>query len=149
MNLKKLKTLVLDVDGTLVSAKQPVDHEGRKVYKYFHTRDSVCIRKLLEHGYNVLLVTSSSWLGVEMWAKKIGCEYIYTKHKHELGLDWDTVLSVGDDYYLDKQMLDMSAEACIVSDADIRLLKCNDYVILDTKGGDGIMSELIYRFDLL
>lgn len=148
---REINHIVIDIDGCLVDNKQDIDEEGRKISKKIHCRDTVAIKKLLEAGYKVTLITNSSWLGMELWSKKLGCDYIYCKGNkadHE-GINWDEVLSVGDDYWLDKDMLDKSKESCVVRDADIRLREYGEYVVLDTKGGDGIVNELIYRYDLI
>lgn len=148
--INKIKHILIDIDGCLVDNKQHIDEEGRKISKKIHCRDTVAIKKLLDEGYRVTLITNSSWLGMELWSKKLGCEYIYCKgNKADIDINWDEVLSVGDDYWLDKDMLDKSLESCVVKDADIRLRDCGEYIVLDTKGGDGIVNELIYRYNLI
>ena len=144
----KLKTILIDVDGCLVDARCALDETGNKVHKYFHARDSVAIRKLVEKEYRVIVISNSSWKGVKHWCKKHGCEYMHVQNKADIDIDWSTTLSVGDDYWLDKDMLDKSYEACVPADADIRLLEGEDYLTLITKGGDGIVNEMMLAFDL-
>jgi len=53
-----------DIDGCLTDGKIWVDHQGN-IIKSFNNKDIGAIKELISMGYQVHLVTASSWPGAE------------------------------------------------------------------------------------
>jgi len=59
VDYKKIKTLVVDLDGVLTNGRYSVFEDG-KIFKSFHTRDFDAMRRLEENNINVIVLTQSS-----------------------------------------------------------------------------------------
>lgn len=142
---KIITTIVIDLDGCLTDGKQRIDQNGQKVFKTFHARDRQTIRRLLSSGYRVIVATADDWPGAKHWVESIvgengaQAEFIHTRKKHELPVDWQFAFGVSDDYE-DVHFLEKCAMAVAPMDADpriqVRRLKVN--------GGCGI-AEWVER----
>ncbi len=144
----QVNILLLDVDGVLTDGKQTVSSRGER-FKTFHTRDNRAIREFIAHGWEVHLVTTSTWSGLQHYANNLGVE-IHT------GITKDTATiqsivhgkwydAVGDDVF-DIEMLLGANKAWCPRDADRRLLELTGVGMLDTSGGNGVIAELAMRY---
>jgi len=145
--MNNITTIVLDCDGVLTPAHQNISADGSKKFKSFNCRDITALRKLSDN-YRIIICTADEWLGTKAWAEKIGVEYIYSKVKHRINVDWSTTLMCADDYFLDKEALLQSAYACIPFDGSTLFYNVSDIHRLETKGGEGIVEELILEYKL-
>ena len=145
--MSKITTIILDCDGVLTPAHQNVGADGSKQFKTFNCRDISALRRLSDY-YRIIICTADEWPGTKIWAEKVGVEYIYTKAKHKIDVDWDSTLMCADDYFLDKEALILSRHACIPFDASILFYDVPDIHRLEIKGGDGIVEDLILEYKL-
>lgn len=136
-----VKRLLLDVDGVLTSPYQHIDNEGEKMFKQFHVRDIAAIRKLMQLGVDVTIVTGCEWEGARNWVEnKLGARYIYTKDKS--GVEpGEQSLYIGDDYYLDLDLMHKCTWALCPQNADARLRQL--FPVLPVNGGQGVVSMLL------
>jgi len=162
MNFKNLKaidmtktnehitTIVLDCDGVLTPATQHITVTGDKLFKAFNARDLVALRALDEAGYDVYVVSADDWAGTKYWVDKTKATFIYSREKHTLDLPWDKTLACADDFFLDGKMLMRAMYSAVPADACI-LLKNPQFGhhTLKSKGGEGLVYELIHTYNLL
>lgn len=132
----------IDVDGVLTDGKIWVTHKG-EISKGFNSRDLAAIRELISNGHQVHIVTASSWPGAESYMNKSGAEFHILRNKEEIPFQYD--VAVGDSAW-DIPMLRKARFMFCPKDAqsEVRIMK--DMNILQTKGGGGIMAELVEIF---
>lgn len=138
------KVLLIDCDGVLTDGRLTIDHTGEKQFKQFHTRDVRAIRELVYNGWEVYICSVDDWEGIHHFAGKVGAEVITTRDKSSLISQFPEYVAVGDDAW-DFSLLFQAAEAYTPYDADPRLFDIEGVVRLDTKGGEGVMAELVRR----
>lgn len=142
----KIKNIILDLDGCLTDGKQYIGPDGVKLHKAVNARDKLALRRLIAKGYSVVVLTADDWPGAKSWFEEIGCEFVVSKQKHELGMYWGISLGVGDDL-ADGLWLERCALAYCPGDADPRLRYSGKIDVLKTKGGDGIVCEVEMLID--
>lgn len=136
-----VRRILVDCDGVLTDGSLTIDHDGRKFFKSFHTRDVRAIRELIFHGYEIYIVTADEWQGIEHFAEKVGAEVRYCRDKKP---DTEPYIAVGDDAW-DVEMLEGAQVAFVPSDADASALRVPGVVQLGTAGGRGVMAEVARR----
>lgn len=149
-----IKLLCVDVDGTLTDGKVLVDNNGNESLT-FNKRDGIACELLKKKGIKLAMITSEKeFYGcARNRASKLGFDYFaysYPKSKIEElqricaleGISLENVAAIGDDIN-DKALL--SAVALRICPADAREeIKClPDMNILTTKGGEGILREVV------
>lgn len=152
--LKKIKLLVLDVDGTMTDAGVYIMEDGMQ-FKKFHARDGMGIKLAMIAGYEVGIISHS--LVSEMVtsrANTLGMKYYYVgqrpkeeileEWKEQLNLADDQVAFIGDDVNDFEIMKKVGFAAC-PADA-VKQIKAIADVTLDKKGGDGAVREFVDRF---
>lgn len=75
---KKIKLLVLDVDGVMTDGSIILDNNGNE-YKAFHVRDGHGIRMLIEAGITVAIITGRSSKVVVQRAAELGITEVFQK----------------------------------------------------------------------
>ena len=147
---KKIRLLLLDVDGVLTDGSIILDGRGNET-KAFHVRDGRGIKLAQNAGIPVGIITGRSSEVVNIRARELGItdvfqgahdkilvyEEIVTRH----GLEDGEVAYIGDDD-VDVQIFKRVGLAATVADADPCVLP---YVDLVTKqgGGRGAVREVI------
>jgi 3-deoxy-D-manno-octulosonate 8-phosphate phosphatase (KDO 8-P phosphatase) len=101
-----ISLLVLDVDGVLTDGRLYFDPQGVE-FKVFHVRDGYGIRRVLESGIEVAIISGRSSLAVEQRAHELGITHVFLgisdklsvfkKLLAELGIDPAATACVGDD----------------------------------------------------
>jgi len=153
---QKIKLICLDIDGVLTNAGMYYTENGDE-FKKFNARDGQGIRMLvktgmivafLSNGKNDKLITSrAKLLGVDR--VYVGSEnkmVILLKWLKELKLTLKQVAYVGDDINDAEVVKSVGFSAC-PADA-LAPIKKNVNVILNAKGGDGCVRELIEKYFL-
>src|SRR5512139_1098710 len=79
---KKLKLLILDVDGVLTDGKLFFDNQGNE-YKSFHARDGHGIKLLRQTGVEVAVISGRKSNSVALRMKNLGVEYVYQGHENK------------------------------------------------------------------
>jgi len=134
------KIIVCDCDGVLTDGKFWLTGTG-EISKGFNTKDVRAIRELISYGYQFLIVTASSWSGIDSFAKKTGAEVFVIRNKSELKLQDQDYIAVGDDVW-DIEILKNAWLKFCPKNSDRIVLNIPDIVELDVKGGDGCIANL-------
>jgi 3-deoxy-D-manno-octulosonate 8-phosphate phosphatase (KDO 8-P phosphatase) len=134
-------TLVLDIDGVLTNGKQYITSDGKKLFKAFHSRDVAAIREFIFNGWRVILVTADNDPTGQHWADKVGAEFLVMRDKSKIDIKVPFV-AVGDDAW-DIPMLNLAEAAFCPADASYQIAMIQGINILKTKGGQGVVSELV------
>ena len=146
---KKIKLLILDVDGVLTDGSIILDNEGNE-YKSFHVRDGHGIKMLISAGIHVAIITGRHSKVVERRAHELGIIEIfqkcfdkkaaYRKLIEKYSLSEDEIAYVGDDI-VDAPIMKIVGLPVTVADADEETKK---YALLVTRnrGGRGAVREV-------
>ena len=147
--LKRIKMLILDVDGVMTDGGIIMDSEGRELKK-FNVRDGHGIKVLQRYGIKVAILTGRQSEVVKYRAKDLEIKDVYQKvfnkkevfekilKKHKLSAD--EVAYMGDDI-IDIPVLKRVGFSAAVADAVDVVKKSVDY-ITKNRGGNGAVREL-------
>ncbi len=148
--IKNIKLLILDVDGVLSDNKIIYDSQGNEL-KSFSPKDGLGIRLLSFTDITPAIITGRKSIMVERRAADIGIEHIYQKVRNKLkvatelieklGLDWQNVAYMGDDWNDYPVMKKVLIKAC-PADACDDFKRKMDFVS-KRNGGNGAVREFI------
>ncbi len=146
---KKIKVLILDIDGVLTDARLFFDAQGQE-YKSFNVRDGLGIRLLQKAGIHVAVISGRGSKPVELRMQMLGIELVYLEQmdKHiafqdivtQVGCSATETAYIGDDV-IDLPVLMQAGLAIAVRDANEQILP---YVDWQTQclGGQGAVREV-------
>ena len=146
---KRVRLLILDVDGVLTDGRIVLDNEGNE-FKSFHVRDGHGIKMLVKAGIHVAIITGRYSKVVERRAQELGIADVFQRcyaktaaleHLMEkYGLSEEEVAYMGDDV-VDVPVLKRVGMPVAVSDATD---EAKDYaaVITKNRGGGGAVREI-------
>jgi 3-deoxy-D-manno-octulosonate 8-phosphate phosphatase (KDO 8-P phosphatase) len=145
-----IELIVLDVDGTMTDSRITYSENGDEV-KSFNVKDGLAIVAWKKLGKQVAIITGRSSNIVKRRAKELHIEYFYQGIENKkkvlekllikLDLTMDNVASIGDDLN-DLAMLKASKMSFVPRDASAYVDRVAT-VILNKKGGDGAVREMI------
>ncbi len=145
-----IELIVLDVDGTMTDGRITYSENGDEV-KSFNVKDGLAIASWRKLGKQVAIITGRSSKIVAKRAKELHIEHFYqgVENKKEvlenllekLDLDMSMVAAIGDDLN-DLQMLKSVQISFVPRNASIYVENIAN-VVLDKKGGDGAVREMI------
>lgn len=146
---KKIKLLLLDVDGVLTDGRIILDDRGVET-KQFHVRDGQGIALLMRAGVEVGLITARSSKVVSYRAKELGLRLVqqgvqdklgaYARIKAKAQLSDEQIAYVGDDI-IDLPILRQAGLAVAVRDSWPGLAAFVDFVT-QAGGGSGAVREV-------
>ena len=146
---KKLKLLILDVDGVLTDGKLFFDNQGNE-YKSFHARDGHGIKLLRQTGVEVAVISGRKSNSVALRMKNLGIEHVYQGHENKraafdeiiekIGIKPDQAAHVGDDL-LDLPIMIRVGLAIAVHDANFAVKQRADWCTT-LPGGHGAVREV-------
>ena len=146
---KKLKLLILEVDGVLTDGKLFFDDNGRE-YKLFHARDGHGIKLLQQTGVEVAVISGRKSLSVTLRMKSLGVKHVYQGHENKLAalaeilqnvaVTAEQTAHVGDDL-LDLPIMMRVGLAIAVNDANFAV-KARAHYCTQTSGGHGAVREV-------
>lgn len=146
---RKLKLLILDVDGVLTDGKLFFDNEGTE-YKSFHARDGHGIKLLRHSGVEVAVISGRSSNSVALRMKNLGIEHVYQGHENKIaafneiieliGIRPEQAAHVGDDL-LDLPIMLRVGLAIAVGDANFAVKQRADWCTT-LPGGQGAVREV-------
>lgn len=149
-NLKRIKLLIMDIDGVLSDGKIIYDSQGND-YRVFHVHDGYGIRLVQEVGIKVAFISGRHSPIIDRRAHDLGVEEVYQNvvDKAEvLGellkkykLDSKEVCAIGDDL-LDLPLLKQVGVPIAVCNAVPELKEAAKY-ITKIPGGGGAVREVI------
>jgi len=146
---KKLKLLILDVDGVLTDGKLFFDNEGNE-YKTFHARDGHGIKLLRQTGVEVAVISGRKSNSVLLRMNSLGIQHIYQGHEDKraafydllakIGITAEEAAHVGDDL-LDLPIMVRVGLAIAVNDANFAV-KEHAHWCTSALGGNGAVREV-------
>lgn len=147
--LKKIKMLVLDVDGVMTDGSIIMDSDGREM-KNFNVRDGHGLVMIQRHGIQVAILTGRTSTVVDHRARDLKITEVYqgALNKKEIfaqilkknNLTPETIAYMGDDI-VDIPVLKMVGFSVAVADALDLVKKTVDYVTVN-RGGQGAVREI-------
>lgn len=154
--LKKIKMLVLDVDGILTDCRVWLDsnNEWKRIYSI---RDGVGIKALKEKGYKIGIITGANAHDVRERAKMLGVDFLYEGKLDKFpafedlqktsGIRPDEMAYMGDDYF-DIPILEQVQFAATVPDAMEEVLEKVHYVTRRPAGNGAVreVSDYILKY---
>ena len=146
---KKIKLLILDVDGVLTDGSIILDNHGNEL-KFFHVRDGHGIKMLMLAGVHVALITGRQSQVVEKRADELGIRDVFQKCYdkkiaydeliRKYSLDDSEIAYVGDDI-VDIPILKKVGFPVVVADAHEEV-KAFAHMITTKEGGRGAVREI-------
>lgn len=76
-SFRKIHTLIFDVDGVLTDSGLHVLENG-KLLRKMHTRDGYALKKAVQEGYRVVIITGGKSEGVATRLRNLGIKDIYS-----------------------------------------------------------------------
>ena len=142
--MPKANVIVCDCDGVLTDGKLNMDHTGSKMFKTFHSRDIRAIRELVANGYEFYIVSADDWPGGKAFADKVGAVFVYLRDKSKIKdhIGHRPFIAIGDDVW-DVPMMKQASIAFCPYDAIPFSATLSGYTHLETKGGQGVIAELL------
>jgi len=149
--LKKLKLLILDVDGVMTDAGMFFTENGDQIKKY-NAKDGMAIMALKKHGVDVGIISSGFKLEmVKARAELLKIEHLYVGRDpkidvlnawcEKLNIDLSEVGIIGDDI---NDLLVMKSVGFSAAPADaVPVVKEQVDLVLQNKGGKGCVREFI------
>ncbi len=146
---KKIKLLILDVDGVLTDGSLYFGDNGEE-FKRFNALDGYGIKTIIEYGIEVAIISSRESKSVAFRAKNLNIKYCYQGQKDKnialkkllkiLQITTDEIAYIGDDI-LDLPILTKIALPIAVNNAHHVVKK---YALITTKnnGGNGAVREI-------
>ncbi len=145
-----IELIVLDVDGTMTDSRITYSENGDEI-KSFNVKDGLAITSWRKLGKQVAIITGRSSKIVERRAKELHIEHFYQgiHNKKEvleellkkLNLNMENVAAIGDDLN-DLSMLKAAKISFVPRDSSAYIDRIAT-VILNKKGGDGAVREMI------
>ncbi|OQX80943.1 MAG: hypothetical protein B6D56_03885 [Candidatus Omnitrophica bacterium 4484_70.1] len=147
---KKIKLLILDVDGVLTKGEVIYDEEGREV-KVFNVKDGLGISLLKKAGVKTIFLTAKDSFMVRRRAKDCGVEEVIAgvlpkekalpEIKEKYKVKEEEICFVGDDV-IDLALMKKVGMGVAVKDAHFEVKKGAKYVTAK-KGGEGAVREVV------
>lgn len=147
---KKVKLLILDVDGVMTDGRIIFDNNGNEI-KAFHVRDGHGIKMAQTAGILIAIITGRKSEVVKRRALELGIKDVYQRALNKVdiyekllkmyGMKDEEVAFIGDDIN-DLPILKMVGFSVAVSDADTHIRNKVDYVT-EMGGGQGAVREAI------
>lgn len=145
-----------DVDGVLTDAGMYYSESGDELKK-FNTRDGMAFQMLREAGIKTGIITSEDRKLNERRARKLKLDFIRQNAKNklqlakdicrQLGISLQNVAYIGDDIN-DKDLLENVGLAACPSDAADSIKTLPKIIVLDKKGGEGVVREFVEKYVL-
>ena len=147
---KKIKLLILDVDGVMTDGSIILDNKGNEL-KRFHVRDGHGIKMLGRAGIQTALITGRISKVVDVRAKELGITDVYQRvfKKSEVYEELlqkyrcrdQNVAFMGDDI-VDQELLKRSGLTAVPCDAEEDVKELAD-LVMTRNGGRGAVREFI------
>jgi len=151
INAKDIQLIVYDFDGVMTDNKVLVFDDGREAV-FCNRSDGLAVQKIKELGINQLILSTETNKVVEARAKKLNIEIIYGVDNKLAALrqyceknkyDSKKILYIGNDLN-DLEVMKFAGYSAAPKDG-YEQIKKTAKLILDTKGGEGVIRELYER----
>jgi 3-deoxy-D-manno-octulosonate 8-phosphate phosphatase (KDO 8-P phosphatase) len=150
--LKKIKLVLLDVDGTMTDGGIILDQDGNQ-YKKFNAQDGEGIRRAVEHGIQVGIISAASLCRkmIETRAQILGIQRVHADRGNklevakrwmsELELQPDQVAFLGDDI-IDREVMIWAGLGVAPANCHKSVRSIAD-MITERGGGHGAVREFM------
>ncbi len=148
-DIQKIKMLILDVDGIMTDCRIWLDSDG-EWRRTFSIRDGVGIKRLIEAGYELAIITGSKSKDIRTRAEVLGFQHFfegalnkipaYEELKKKTQLQDSQIAYMGDDYF-DIPILEKVGFSATVPDAMEEVFSHVRYVT-QRPGGNGAVREV-------
>ena len=148
---KKIKVIVLDIDGVLTDGRFGYDSNSENEIKFFHARDGHGIKLAMRAGLKVGVLSGRVSIANRKRAAELGLDFCKEKcHDKgagfleliaELGVSAEECLYIGDDV-IDARPMAMAGVAVVVNDGEDILDKVADFRTA-ARGGYGAVREVV------
>ncbi len=151
--------LVLDVDGVLTDCRLWMDSNG-DWKRFYSIRDGVGIKRLIESGYKLAVITGTKAEDIRQRVKNLGIQFFYEgatdkipsflELQKQSGIQAEEMAYLGDDIY-DIPLIQAVAFGAAVPEAVEEVIEVAQY-ITKRPGGNGAVREvcdLIYKHGAL
>ena len=146
---RRIRLLILDVDGVLTDGKLFFDYQGNE-YKSFHARDGHGMKMLQQSGVEIAVISGRESPIVTMRMQSLGVTHVYQGQEdkraafnellEKLALSSEEVAYVGDDV-IDLPVMMHVGLAIAVADANEAVKACADWSTT-LNGGLGAVREV-------
>lgn len=150
--IQKITTMIFDVDGVFTDGTLIVTESG-DMLRAMNAKDGYAIKKALDEGLNIAIITGGDSLGVVKRFEKLGIDDIFikisdklTKFKEyikDLDINEDEVMYMGDDI-LDLELLKNVFLPVCPRDACHEVLEASEF-ISNFDGGRGCVREIVEK----
>jgi 3-deoxy-D-manno-octulosonate 8-phosphate phosphatase (KDO 8-P phosphatase) len=147
--LKRIKLLLLDVDGVLTRGDIIYNHNGLET-KFFNVKDGLGLRLVTDAGIKVGIVTGRSSKALKHRCNDLGIEYVFegikdkaallTRISEKTGITVERTAYVGDDLP-DLPIMNRVGISIAVADA-CDVVRKNAAMVTRAKGGQGAVREV-------
>lgn len=152
--LKKIKLLILDVDGVMTDGGMYFSEDGNQSKKY-NTKDGMAIMRLTKSNFQVGIISSGFKINmVKNRADLLNIQHFYVGRGAKIDVlkEWcaklniglDEVAMIGDDINDREVMAQIGISAC-PNDAVQNIKDVSD-IILSKKGGEACVREFIDEY---
>lgn len=147
--LKKIRMLILDVDGVLTDCRVFMDSDG-EWRRFFSIRDGYGIARLKDAGFKTAVITGSKARDIQERVRHLKIDFFYEGHLEKLscleelsqtsGVSYEEMAYIGDDEF-DLPILERVGFAATVSDAMESAVAAAHYVC-QRPAGNGAVREV-------
>lgn len=149
--LEDIKMVITDVDGVLTDGSMYYSNNGDEL-KRFSTYDGKAFEILRYKGIKTAIITSEFTYIVDKRGSKIKADYIYQGVSDKLyvilelckkeNISLNNVAYIGDDLNDLELLKNVGFPACPIN-AINEIKKINNIIIINKKGGDGVIREFL------
>lgn len=146
---RQIRLLILDVDGVLTDGRLWYSAD-REVLKVFHVQDGLGIKRLLQTGVKVAIISSQKNQAVFQRARELGISYIFQSERNkripyeklvsQLQLDEKEIAYIGDDLP-DLPVMQRVGLAIAVANA-VPEVHSSAHWSTNKRGGEGAVREV-------
>ena len=148
--LKKIKTLIFDVDGVLTDGSLILSSDG-EMLRSMNTKDGYAMQLAIKRGFKIVVITGGRDKMVEQRLRYLGLTDIYLNARDKMealndlifsyDLKTEEILYMGDDMP-DYEIMQSVGLACCPNDAVPDIRQISEYISL-TDGGKGCVRDII------
>ena len=146
----EIKLLITDFDGVMTDGKRYFSENGQHM-KAYNMKDGLAISNFKANGIKTMILSGDNSVVTQIIVNRLKFNYIkigIENKETELNqfiinnnLTWNDVLYIGDDLN-DYECLNKAKYKYVPQDCNKQLLSIKNIKQLESKGGDGCLSEL-------